>query len=538
MFSDLSPVRASQVFLKPMKYTSLRWWIHLLILFSAVLFVSSDLSPHLYTVETLPSPKEAGQDFYVSNPDAVLSSAIVDQLNMLSVGVDKVSGVEYAVAVVNDFEGYDIFEFAMGLFNTWGIGKQGQNNGLLLFIAKDRREYRFISGYGMEAIFPDVYLHRIGEKYLVPHFKEGDYDQGVLEASTVIQHALMSSDVQAELHRMMPEATPFFSQRNVHLKNTLIVVVLYMGMYYWVDRSGKKWKKGGQVYTRSNRSTKVRTKKRKQGCSGWFAYTIMGGLATVFTMLFIMLIFAFLIRDMNRMFQLTVLPYVFAIWGSYTMAFKIAEELDIVKKSYRDEENKLKALRGFQRSVFISYLFSPFMLFGFFNLNRKWKNSRLRFIPPDDSGDWERVNRDTVKARVIRDYLSKGRLKEESLNSRFYEIWLHKKTGEKKILGWKGKDELDVCPSCGYRTYEKGIRGKVLKRATYTSAGLQKIYDECRHCKHREDKGTRTIPKKVRSSGSGGSSSGSGGFSGGSSSSGGGSFGGGSSGGGGAGGRW
>lgn len=69
------------------------------------------------------------------------------------------------MAIVDDFEGYDVFEFSLKLFNAWGIGKQERNSGLLLFIAKDRREYRFISGYGMEAIFPDVYLHRIGENF-------------------------------------------------------------------------------------------------------------------------------------------------------------------------------------------------------------------------------------------------------------------------------------------------------------------------------------------------------------------------------------
>jgi uncharacterized protein len=141
-----------------MKHYTSMCWRHISLLFLGVFFISSGFGQRLYTIGTLPSPKEAGQDFYVSNPDDILSSATVEQLNRFSTGIDKVSGAEYAIVVVNDFEGYDVFEFALKLFNTWGIGKQEQNNGLLLFIAKDRREYRFISGYGMEAIFPDVYL--------------------------------------------------------------------------------------------------------------------------------------------------------------------------------------------------------------------------------------------------------------------------------------------------------------------------------------------------------------------------------------------
>ncbi|WP_146113740.1 TPM domain-containing protein [Sphingobacterium gobiense] len=496
----------------------------ILFLFLAILFVPSGFAQHLYTVESLPSPKEAGQDFYVSNPDAVLSTPTVRALNNLSTGIDKTSGVEYAIVVVNDFEGYDVFEFALKLFNRWGIGKHGQNNGLLLFVAKDRREYRFISGYGMEAIFPDVYLHRIGEKYLVPHFRAANYDNGVLEASQAIQQALMAPDVKAELRRMMPEATPFFSLRNVHLKNALLVIVLYVGLYYWVGGAGKKWVK--------NPVSKNRLRKQKKGCSGWFAYIILGGLGTVFTMLFIMLIFAFVINDMNRMFQISVLPYVLALWGSYVVMMKIFEVSDRIKKGYRDEKNRLDALRRFRYATFIPYLLSPLMLFSFFNGMRKWKNSRTRFVPPDDSGNWERINRDDVKVREVKAYLSEGQLKEEDIRSRSYEIWINRQTGEKKIIGWNGKKQFSVCPVCGFRTYEKGKKGKILKRATYSSSGLQEVYDHCLHCKHKEDKGTRIVPKKVRSSG-GGSSGGSG-----SSGGGGGSFGGGSSGGGGAGGRW
>lgn len=228
----------------------------ILLLFFAVFFVWEGFSQSLYTVESLPNPKEQGEGFYASNPDHVLSATTVSQLNQLSTAIEKASGSEYAVAVVDDFEGYDVFEFAVQLFNTWGIGKKEQNNGLLLFIAKNRREYRFISGYGMEAIFPDVYLHRIGEKHLVPNFRSDNYDRGVLEASQAIHQALMSSDVQAELHRMMPEATPFFSLRNAHLKNSLLVILLYVGMYYWVGRAGLKWSKESGGYKSSRRTGK------------------------------------------------------------------------------------------------------------------------------------------------------------------------------------------------------------------------------------------------------------------------------------------
>lgn len=488
-----------------------------------------------YTVESLPSPKEAGQDFYVSNPDGILSEDAVVRLNAMAAAIEKVSGAEYAIVVLDDFEGDDIFEFALELFNHWGIGKKEGDNGLLLFIAKNRREYRFVSGYGMEGIFPDIYLHRIGEGHLVPHFKQGDYDEGVLEASRLVQQALNADDVLLELQQMMPEAAPFWRLENKSLRYCGLLVLLYVGLYVWVGYAGRRWASRVGVYLSSRHAGKRKKKGQKKGCRGWFFYVCFAGLGTLFTFLFVMMIFAFVLDDMGRLFQYTTLPYLFAIWGCYTLFFKISEERDIIKKSYKDEENRLKALRGFQRYAWIPFLCSPFLLFSVWRLKRAWADSRRRFTPPDDSGDWERLNRDVVKPKELKTYLSQGQLQEESLDSKYYEIWRNKRSAEQKVLGWVGKVKYAICPSCGFRTYEKGLRGQVLKRATYSSTGLQEVYDACVFCKHREEKGTRVTPKKVRSSGGGSSGSSSGG---GSSSSSSGSFGGGSSGGGGAGGSW
>lgn len=477
-----------------------------------------------YTVASIPNPKTQGQEFYISDPDGVLSSATIGRLNGMSAEIDSVTTAEYAIVVVNDFEGDDVFEFALTLFNSWGIGKEASNNGLLLFVAKDRREFRFISGYGMEGLFPDIYLHRIGQKHLVPHFRQGNYDQGIMEASETIRQALLAPDVRAELRRMMPEAVPFFSVHNVVLQRTLFVMLLYVAMYYWVERVGQQWEQ---------RLAGVRKRKRKKQSSGWLIELLFGGLAAIFTMFLAMFFFAFVFDDIGYIFQAGTIPYFLALWGCYVVGINIWNTRDFIRKRYKDEENRLKAVRRFNLSVVLPYLASPIMLLGFFSFFRKWQSSRPRFMPPDDSGNWTRVNRDELKTNGIKTYLSQGQLQEERLKTRFYEVWIHNATGERQVLGWRGAATHGVCPLCNFTTYEKN-KTTTLQRATYTATGLQNVFNLCVNCGHREDLGTRVIPKKTRSSGggSGGSSGGRG------SSGGGGSFGGGSSGGGGAGGRW
>ena len=156
---------------------------------------------------------------------------------------------------------------------------------------------------------------------------------------------------------------------------------------------------------------------------------------------------------------------------------------------------------------------------------------QVRFIPPDDSGNWKRLDRDQLKTKT--DLLDNGQLSEEKILSRSYQIWEHVQTGEIKTVGWDGlrKKNFSECPSCHYRTLKKPYV-KTIKAATYSAPGEGERIEECAFCDYRVSLGTVVIPKKVHRSSS---SSGSGSSSGGGSS---GSFGGGSSGGGGAGGRW
>src|SRR3546814_8409184 len=72
-------------------------------------------------------------------PDGILNAATVDSLNRLARAVDRQTSAELAIVVVEDFVGDDDFQFALELLNTWGVGKDGADNGLLFLVATDNR---------------------------------------------------------------------------------------------------------------------------------------------------------------------------------------------------------------------------------------------------------------------------------------------------------------------------------------------------------------------------------------------------------------
>jgi len=122
--------------------------------------------------------------------------------------VDKNTTAEIVIYVVDSLFGHgirkdgteiqEIVQLGVYIFNELpldtpsgpvvGIGKKGKDNGVLVLVAMEEREWRIEVGYGLEGYITDVESYRIAEDYLVPKFQEGLYGEGL--AYTVIALAL------------------------------------------------------------------------------------------------------------------------------------------------------------------------------------------------------------------------------------------------------------------------------------------------------------------------------------------------------------
>jgi uncharacterized protein len=89
------------------------------------------------------------------------------------------TGRAVVVATVPSLDGETIELFAVKLFENWGLGGKETDEGLLLLVAPTERKVRFEIGYGLHAIFPDVYASRIIRGEIAPRFKSGDLPGGI-----------------------------------------------------------------------------------------------------------------------------------------------------------------------------------------------------------------------------------------------------------------------------------------------------------------------------------------------------------------------
>ena len=65
----------------------------------------------VYNHKNVPSPKVQGQDFYVANPDGVLSRETQDEINALCTRLNTNTGVELAVVVIAEFDEDEFLKF-------------------------------------------------------------------------------------------------------------------------------------------------------------------------------------------------------------------------------------------------------------------------------------------------------------------------------------------------------------------------------------------------------------------------------------------
>lgn len=131
---------------------------------------------------------------FVTDNANMIDAAYEAKITQLAEKIEKENTVEIAVVTVESLEGESKEMYAVRLFEKAGIGKKDNDNGLLILVAKQEREYRFEVGYGLEGTITDSMKVNIGDRIIVPNFQNGEYGRGIYEAMLVIRELLAHNE--------------------------------------------------------------------------------------------------------------------------------------------------------------------------------------------------------------------------------------------------------------------------------------------------------------------------------------------------------
>lgn len=166
---------------------------------------------------------------------AILSSETRHYLEQILKEHEDSTSNQVMVLTVPSLEGYDIETYANKAFRTYRLGQKDRNNGVLLLIAVQDRLVRIETGYGLEGALPDALAGRIIDHDILPAFRRGDYNTGVVNGV----HAILQA-IKGEY-----DATKKSSESVSIWVMLAVVIILILIVASFTDSSGSNARGGG-----------------------------------------------------------------------------------------------------------------------------------------------------------------------------------------------------------------------------------------------------------------------------------------------------
>ena len=153
----------------------------------------------------------------------------------------------------------DIAQYTTRVFEQWGIGRKGVDDGVLLVVARDDRRVRIEPGYGLEGAIPDAIANRVIQEYLVPRFRNDDYAGGIAEATAVLVRLIDGEPLPA----------PVASNREPDGGNATFGIALFIGGFAAVLVR--------LLFARRSRPMRGALAALLGGAAGWLLLSLAGG---------------------------------------------------------------------------------------------------------------------------------------------------------------------------------------------------------------------------------------------------------------------
>ncbi len=136
-------------------------------------------------------PKALG---WVSDFEGIYSKAEIKSLDSLISSFEHKTRIEIAVITVdmNLTTDSSFDHYIDAVANAWGVGKKGEDNGIVIGVSSEFGRIRIVNGGGVAITLKDDETKKIIETIFIPAFKSGEYfagtKSGILEIIKKFKH--------------------------------------------------------------------------------------------------------------------------------------------------------------------------------------------------------------------------------------------------------------------------------------------------------------------------------------------------------------
>lgn len=173
---------------------------------------------------------------YVNDFAGIISDREEVQLDAIIREVKAKTGAEIAVVTLKSLDGYPVEDVALTIGREWGVGQKGKDNGVVVLVAPNERKVRIEVGYGLEGYITDGHAGRIIDEYMIPYFKQGNYEQGIVSGTFAAAGAIAKgygvtiSGDYAYQRPISPTSNSASGQSNPLFNFIFVAIFIYMAI--------------------------------------------------------------------------------------------------------------------------------------------------------------------------------------------------------------------------------------------------------------------------------------------------------------------
>ena len=169
-----------------------------------------------------------------------LTGRVVDDAQVLSAGsevrltqelaqLEAQTGHQLVVVTVTDLQGYEIEDYGYQLGRAWQLGRKGVNDGAILLVAPKEKKVRIEVGYGLEPVLTDALSSVILQTRVLPRFRQGRMEQGVVDGAEAViaQVSLPEEQAKANVAKASQQAASPPDDVRHHIPILLIVLLVF-----------------------------------------------------------------------------------------------------------------------------------------------------------------------------------------------------------------------------------------------------------------------------------------------------------------------
>ncbi len=145
------------------------------------------------------------------------------------------TGSQIAVLTIPSLEGYAIEDYSIKVAETWRLGREGIDDGVLLLIARDERRMRLEVGYGLEPALTDARARRILDHVITPRFRSGDFGGGVEDGVNAVM-----ATIRGEVPAPVAGPGPPVSQPASEMVAVLAQLLFFLFLIYLMTRMRRR----------------------------------------------------------------------------------------------------------------------------------------------------------------------------------------------------------------------------------------------------------------------------------------------------------